>query len=129
MTILDENINASQRQLLRSWRIRVRQIGVDISRKGIKDDEILPLLLTQRRPSFFTRDLGFYHRKFCHARYCLVCLAVNRYDAAMFVRRLLRHSEFDTQAKRMGTVIRVSAVGLHVWRLHAEQEVFVPWKK
>ena len=34
MNILDENIIASQRQRLRSWRIRVRQIGVDIARKG-----------------------------------------------------------------------------------------------
>ena len=34
MNILDENIIASQRQRLRSWRVRVRQIGVDIARKG-----------------------------------------------------------------------------------------------
>jgi hypothetical protein len=47
MNILDENINESQRQLLRSWRIRVRQIGVDSSRKGIQDDEIIPFLLTR----------------------------------------------------------------------------------
>ena len=72
MNILDENITESQRQLLRSWRIRVRQIGVDVSRKGIQDDEILPFLLTRRRPTFFTRDMGFYTRTFCHARYCLV---------------------------------------------------------
>jgi len=48
MNILDENINESQRQLLRSWRIRVRQIGVDVSHKGIQDDEIIPFLLTLR---------------------------------------------------------------------------------
>jgi len=29
-------------------------------------------------------------------------------------RRLLRHSEFDTVAKRMGKVIRVSSMGLTV---------------
>ena len=128
MNILDENINESQRQLLRSWRIRVRQIGVDSSRKGIQDDEIIPFLLTRLRPTLFTRDMGFYHRKFCHTRYCIVCLGVSRYEVAVFVRRVLRHPDFDTQAKRMGRVIRVSAAGLHVWRLHAEQEVFVPWK-
>jgi hypothetical protein len=44
MNILDENIIASQRQRLRSWRIRVRQIGVDIARKGLQDEEILRLL-------------------------------------------------------------------------------------
>jgi hypothetical protein len=29
---------------------------------------------------------------------------------------------FDMAAKRMGAVIRVSHIGLAVWRLHAEQE-------
>jgi hypothetical protein len=43
MNILDENIIASQRQRLRSWRVRVRQIGVDIAGKGRQDEEILPL--------------------------------------------------------------------------------------
>jgi len=93
----------------------------------MKDDAIIPFLLEQRRPTFFTRDLGFYERKICHARYCLVCLAVGRYEVAAFVRRLLRYPEFNTQAKRMGTVIRVSSAGLQVWRLHTEQEIFLSW--
>lgn len=127
MNILDENIPASQRQLLRSWRIRVRQIGYDIGRKGMQDDEIIPFLHQQRRPTFFTRDLGFYERSLCHSGYCLVSLAVEKNEAAFFVRRVLRHPEFDTQAKRMGTVIRVSATGLRVWRLHAEEESLLEW--
>ena len=32
MLVLDENLPASQRQLLRKWRIRVRAVGVDIER-------------------------------------------------------------------------------------------------
>lgn len=103
MNILDENIIESPRQLLRSWKIRVRQIGVDIGRKGIKDDEIIPLLLTCPRPTFFTRDLGFYDRKLCHARYCILCLEVGRYEVATSVRFFLRHSAFNTHAKRMET--------------------------
>jgi hypothetical protein len=59
MNILDENIIASQRQRLRSWRIPVRQIGVDIDRKGFQDEEILPFLQHLHRPTFFTRDRGF----------------------------------------------------------------------
>jgi len=54
-------------------------------------------------------------------------LAVGRYEAATFIRRLLRHPEFNTQAKRMGTVIRVSHARLKVWRLHAEQESVLSW--
>ena len=45
MNILDENVPESQRQLLRSWRIRVSQIGDDVGRKGMKDEAIIPLLL------------------------------------------------------------------------------------
>jgi hypothetical protein len=59
MNILDENIIASQRQRLRSWRIPVRQIGVDIARKGLQDEEILPFLHHLHRPTFFTRDRVF----------------------------------------------------------------------
>ena len=43
MNILDENIPESQRTLLRSRRIAVRQIGHDLGRKGMKDDEIISL--------------------------------------------------------------------------------------
>ena len=127
MNVLDENILESQRQTLRNWRIRVRQIGKDVGRRGMKDDELIPFLLDQRRSTFFTRDLGFYERKLCHGGYCLVCLAVGQYEAATFVRRLLRHPGFNTQAKRMGSVIRVSGARLQVWRLHAEQEVHLSW--
>ena len=127
MNILDENILESQRQTLRSWRIRIRQIGEDVGRKGMKDDELIPFLLNQRRPKFFTRDLGFYERKLCHRRHSLVCLAVGQYEAATFVRRLLRHPDFNTQEKRMGAIIRVSSAGLQVWRLHAEHEIRLSW--
>lgn len=44
MNVLDENIVESQRQLLRSWRIRVRQIGHEIGRAGMQDEEIVPFL-------------------------------------------------------------------------------------
>lgn len=44
MHLLDENIPESQRQLLRSWRIQSQQIGHEIGRQGMKDEEIIPLL-------------------------------------------------------------------------------------
>jgi len=53
MNILDENILESQRQLLIRWRIPFRQIGYEIGQKGMDDEEILPLLLTLRQPTFF----------------------------------------------------------------------------
>jgi len=127
MNIVDENIIESQCNLLRNWRISFRQIGVHLGRQGVKDKEIIPLLHKLRRPTFFTRDQDFYDRYLCHAKYCLASLAVRKDEAAFFIRRLLKHREFDTEAKRMGSVIRVSHVGLSVWRLHEESPFHYDW--
>ena len=127
MNLLDENIIASQRELLRSWRISIRQISYDVEQKGLQDEQIIPLLHHQRNTTFFTRDLGFYSRSLCHGRYCLVCLAVSKDEVAVFVRRFLRHAGFETRAKRIGCVIHVSHGGLRVWRLDATSEQLVPW--
>lgn len=127
MIVLDENFPDSQRQLLRGWRFSVRQVGYEVGRKGMKDDEIVPFLLHLRLPTFFTRDLGFYQRSLCHRRYCVVCMDVGQYEAGVFVRRSLRHSQFDSEAKRMGAVIRVSHTGIAVWRLTAPAETHLIW--
>jgi len=127
MNLLDENIPDSQRQLLRSWRIRVRQIGHEDGRQGMKDEEIIPFLHGLRSATFFTRDLGFYHRNLCHDSYCLVCLAVGQYEVASFARRFLRHPAFNTRARRMGTVIRASHAGMRIWKLHAEKQEEIGW--
>jgi hypothetical protein len=125
--ILDENIIDSQRQLLLGWRIHVRQVGYEIGRKGLKDDELIPLLLQLRRPTLFSRDRDFSKRQLSHPGYCLIQLAVRQGEVATYVRRLLRHPDFNTQAKRMGTVIRASPIGLTVWRLHVDTESYVSW--
>jgi hypothetical protein len=125
--ILDENVREDQRRLLQSWRISVHQIGHDVGRKGMKDKEMIPFLHQKRQPTFFTRDQHFYERGLCHARYCLVYLDVERDEVAIFVRRVLRHREFDTKAKRMGKVIRVSHAGLSAWHLNAVEEVHIGW--
>jgi len=127
VNVLDENILESQRQLLRGWNVPSRQIGLDLGRKGMTDEEIVPFLITLPRPTFFTRDLGFAARAFCHPRYTLVVLAVGQYEAAHFVRRLLVHPAFDTKVKRLGAVIRVMPTGSAVWRLNAERECRVSW--
>jgi len=127
VNILDENIPASQRQLLDNWRIRPRQIGFNLGRRGLQDDEIIVFLQQLRRPTFFTRDDDFYDKQLVHAKYALVCLAVEKHEVAHFVRRLLRHPALDTQAKRMGAVIRASSAGLSLWRLHGQVETRLDW--
>lgn len=127
MNVLDENIPESQRQLLRSWRIRVRQVGHEVGHQGMKDEEVIPFLHQIGSVSFFTRDLGFYHRHLCHANYCLVCLAIGEYDVASFIRRFLQHPLFNTKAKRMGKVIRVTHMGMQIWTPYAEKEEKLAW--
>ncbi len=120
MNILDEYIPKPQRELLEAWRVHVRQIGVTVGRKGMLDDEIVPMLLKLRRSTFFTRDVDFYKRHLSHARYSLVFLHVEKYETALFVKRFLRHPQFNTSAKRNGKVIRVSCRNLVLG---------YPWKK
>lgn len=128
MNVLDENITPVQRQRLREWRIRVRHIGYDMGRKGMKDEEIIPFLLALPHPTFFTEDWDYFKHRLCHAGYCLVHMDVGRDEIALFVRRFLRHKAFDTQAKRRGTVIRVSYVGLAVWNLGTQEEMYFDWE-
>ena len=128
MNVLDENVPESQRRLLRRKRVPIRQIGEDFGRKGMKDDEIIPLLHQLDRPTFLTLDGDFYNRRLCHERYCLVHLDVEEELVAEYFRRLLRHHALNSKAKRMGQVIRVESTGLALWRMHAEQEDHQSWE-
>ena len=49
MIILDENFPESQWQLLCGWCVPLRQIGYEVGRKGMQNDEILPFLRHRRR--------------------------------------------------------------------------------
>jgi len=128
MNIIDENIIKSQREQLQIWRIRFVQIGTEVGWRGMDDrNEIIPLLHRLRRLTFFTRDAGFYDRTLCHARYCIVHLGVEKDEAAEYIRRFLRHPEFNTYAKRLSKVIQVSSVGLRYWQLNMHEKQAVDW--
>jgi len=105
----------------------VGQIGVDMARKGLQDEEILPSMHHLHRPTFFTRDRGFYRWEVCHRQYSLVCLEMAPEEVAIFVRRVLRYPRLNTHAKRLGAVVRASHRGLGVWRLHAQGEEVMLW--
>jgi predicted nuclease of predicted toxin-antitoxin system len=127
MILMDENIDDDQRDLLQKWRIPFRHIGTDEARKGIQDDEIASLLRHRRNVTFFTRDADFYKSRLCHLNCCIVLLNIPATQVAEYVRKFLRHSIFQTQTQRMGTVVRVSHDAIHLWRLHAETEETVNW--
>ncbi len=46
--------------MLRGWRVRIRQIGVNVGRKGMSDGDVIPLLRRMRSVTFFTCDLDYY---------------------------------------------------------------------
>jgi hypothetical protein len=129
LIILDENVLDGQRLLLEAWRLPARQIGVDIGRKGLKDDQIPVLLREHRNATFFTRDADFYQPDLRHRSYCLVVAEVGQNEVAVFVRRFLNHPDFDTQTKRMGKVVRISHAGIAFRGLRSHSEVHVVWSR
>lgn len=127
MNLLDENFPDDQRSLLRAWRIPFREIGRHEGHFGVKDENILPLLHRLRQVTFFTKDEDFFRREFCHPAYGVLWLDVRADDAAYYVRRFLRHPQFNTIASRMGVVAQAQHNGIHFWRqgLHSIQSA--PW--
>ena len=49
-----------------------RALNPSFMHKGMKDDEIIPLLHQFARLTFFTLDGDFYDARLCHEGYCLV---------------------------------------------------------
>ncbi|MBL8190342.1 MAG: hypothetical protein JNK38_20160 [Acidobacteria bacterium] len=90
-------------------------------------NDVIPLLHRLKRPTFFTRDADFYKTDLCQMAYCLVFLDIPADEAAEYTRRLLRHSSFRAQAKRMGKVIRVRSTGVSWWEIHDKSEHALSW--
>ncbi len=128
MIVLDENILDGQRLLLDGWNIAVRQIGLDVGRKGLQDGQIVVLLRRLRQATFFTRDRGFYTPSLRHPHYAIVVAAVGQYEVAAFIRRFLRHPLFDAHANRAGRVLRVAPTGITYWQLRQEDEKVAGWE-
>ena len=129
MNVLDENVPRDQADLLRQWGIRFRSISRDLGYQGIHDDDILPLLLSLKKPTLLTRDEDFFGRNFAHPRYCLVWFDVAVEETAFFIRRFLRHPDFRANARRLGKVIRVHVRQVEYWTKDAERLSEVEWKE
>jgi len=74
-------------------------------------------------------DDDFYKPALRHAGYCLVWLDVSRGEIGTYIRRFLKHPDFNSMAKRLGNIVRVAPSGLHVWRINAESEILILWPK
>jgi hypothetical protein len=128
LNIFDENIIASQRAQLRKWRIRFNQIGTEIGRRGMRDlTEIVPLLHSLRRSTFFTHDLGFFDPLLCHRGYSLVCLDIKANESAIYIRRFLRHRGFRAENQRLGKVILARQRNLSFWEIGEQRLQRTSW--
>jgi hypothetical protein len=127
VNLLDENIPLDQRDLLRAWGIPCRVVGQDIAQLSIGDDNILVLLQHLKQPTFFTRDDDFFQRELCHPGYGLFWLDVAPEEAALFVRRVLRHPRFATKASRLGIVARAHHDGLQFWQRNRAARQRTTW--
>jgi hypothetical protein len=125
--VLDENVFESQWTQLRRWRIHLYQIGRDAGRKGMADEEIITLLRRLHRPSFVSRDRDFFDKTLGGGSFCLLYLDIRPFQVAEYVRRLLRHPEFNTWSQRKGRVVRVRASGISAWHVRAPRVVHHPW--
>jgi hypothetical protein len=125
--VLDENILESQRTRLRGWRMHLSQIGRDLGRKGMQDDEIIPLLRSLRRPTFVSWDRDFFDRSLSSDRFCLVYLDVGQLEIAAYVRRLLRQPQFKTWAQRKGRVLRITPTGISAWHAPTARVIRYRW--
>ena len=77
MNLIDENIVFGQRQRLTALKVPFKQIGFEIGRRGMKDEnDVIPLLHSLVHPTFFTRDHYYYQAPLRHSGYCLVYLDV-----------------------------------------------------
>ena len=90
----------------------------ETGRQGMKElNEIIPLLHRLRRPTFFTHDLGFFDHALCHKGYTLICLDVRAKETAVYIRRCLRHPEFQAEKQRLGKVILARQRNLSFWEI------------
>ena len=115
MNVLDENITRDQAEILELWGIRCQSLSRDLAAQGIADDNVIPLLLRLKRPTFLTRDADFYEGDLAHRNYALVWLDVDRSETAYFVRRFLKDKRFKMKSQRLGKVFRVHHNGVEYW--------------
>jgi hypothetical protein len=112
--LLDENVH--QQSLVASivawYRGQVRSLTTLRPNTLIKDEAIPMVLRRVRQPTFVTTNVAdFWCRVPAHSRYSIVCIALPNerlHELPSLLRQLLRLPEFNTKAKRMGKVIRVS---------------------
>jgi hypothetical protein len=118
--VLDEHLGRTEvLEPLRKW-ITAVKIEDLVPDETLKDDRILQTLRNRKQPTFVTLDAGFFHKRRCDHRYCLIYAVVPRQQQNRIpplLRQLLRLPELKTKTVRMGKVVRVSEKMIEFWQV------------
>jgi len=126
--ILDANIEADNVSQLRRP-LKVKQIGVHFLPGSADDERIISLLRRLKTPTFVTKDCkDFYQRRRLDKRYCIICVDVHWTEFVSTVRKIFRHPLFNTVAKRMGKVIRVTSTHINYFEVGENKETTIPFQ-
>jgi hypothetical protein len=124
--VLDELFDESIYEQLKARRIAIDKIGAGFGKTGWLDEHILHALHGSEK-TFHTRDHGFYRRSHAHSSYCLVYYDVPLGEMSEYVRRFLRHPQFNTHAKRLGKVIKITTQRIEVWQRNHLTKAILRW--
>lgn len=96
----------------------------------IKDERVPFILRELRQPTFVTIDMGFWTRRFCDMRYCIICFPLRNDEQRLvpdMLRRLLKLPAFHSKANRMGKVIQAGANQIRFWQYGDEKAHLLSW--
>jgi hypothetical protein len=124
--VLDELFDEAVYEQLKARRLAIEKVGAGFGTTGWLDDHILQALQGSGK-TFHTRDHGFYHRSHVHSSYCIVYHDVPLAEMAAYIRRFLRHPQFNTHAKRLGKVIRVTRQRIEFWQRGRSTKSVIRW--
>jgi hypothetical protein len=130
--VLDDHLSESDvLRPIQQWGTAelLRQLRPD---EIVLDDRVPQILLTLKQPTFVTIDQGFWNRRWCHPKYCILYFALRDDQQELLpalLRALLRQPEFRSRASRMGRVARVSSASIESWSFQASQMEPIAWAK
>ncbi len=114
MIVLDEQLTGRGiEEAIKRWYPGAVRFINELRPGTIIKDEAIPTLLNQEaEPTFVTiNETDFWRKVAITTRFCVICIALpdNRAtDIPSLLQRLLRHPDFDTKARRMGRVLRLT---------------------
>ena len=124
--VLDELFDESVYEQLKARRIAIDKVGEGFGNTGWLDEHILQALHGSGK-TFHTRDHGFYYRSHAHSSYCIVYYDVPLAEMAAYIRRVLRHPQLNTHAKRLGKVIKVTGQRIEFWHRGRSMKSVIRW--